>query len=438
MNGGLGKARARRSRAVAAKAVPKTLPAAAAATGVGIQLSRSGDPAGAVSSERTPRPGGRRRGDPTRHPRANPLLAERARLTRTGARPPRKRQIDREDDGDGDGDDEHEHELKRARWTRKNLARFNKTAKKKGTIDSLSVKTVSTTSSDFAIRAHRNSILDPLNSKPPTNLENIHEQHARSRATASPPPPPPESRFKRYSCTVSKAGNKATMAYMDVGFNNGPSALRPDFAEVPEMQEYDPFPVDEHVSGAVLYKDDPYSVTLPHLAGEWEGPDGSTAEATLLRSRHAGAALVYARNRALSLIGTPDPPGHAEVRTFATDGTTIAFYAYYAAPSEDDATLEYHQYQSASANKQRRGGVQPITEGAPLPDPDEVEEPLPSAKSPRYRRTRKRAALTCSINDKSGCGIIDTPSYAPTPLRSSGGRPRSSLYFHKYSNGKTT
>lgn len=105
----------------------------------------------------------------------------------------RKRQIDSEDDSDG------EHELKRARLTRKNLTRFNKMAKKKGTskgsapasappdstVDSSSTKTISTTSSGFAIRAHRNGI-DPLNSKPPTNLENTHEQHARSRATASP------------------------------------------------------------------------------------------------------------------------------------------------------------------------------------------------------------------------------------------------------------
>jgi hypothetical protein len=35
----------------------------------------------------------------------------------------------------------------------------------------------------------------------------------------------------------------------DLGFNNGLSAPQPDFVEGLEMQEYDPFPVDEHVKG---------------------------------------------------------------------------------------------------------------------------------------------------------------------------------------------
>jgi hypothetical protein len=49
--------------------------------------------------------------------------------------------------------------------------------------------------------------------------------------------------------------------------SNGLSVPQPDFVEGLKIQAYDPFPVDEHVSGAVLYKDDLYSVTLPHLAG---------------------------------------------------------------------------------------------------------------------------------------------------------------------------
>lgn len=47
------------------------------------------------------------------------------------------------------------------------------------------------------------------------------------------------------------------------------------------MPEYRPFPVDEYVEGAVLYKDDRRFVMLLHLAGEWKGLDGSMAEATL-------------------------------------------------------------------------------------------------------------------------------------------------------------
>jgi hypothetical protein len=68
-------------------------------------------------------------------------------------------------------------------------------------------------------------------------------------------------------------------------------------------------------------------------------------EEAKLQSAYDGAALVYARDQALSLVGKPDPVGHAEITTFTTDGTNINFFAHYATPSEDD-TLKYHQYPS--------------------------------------------------------------------------------------------
>lgn len=114
------------------------------------------------------------------------------------------------------------------------------------------------------------------------------------------------------------------------------------------MSEFRPFPVEKHVDGAVLFKDDHISVTLPHLAGEWKGPDGNMTAAAL-KCRYDGAALVYARNNALAYLGKSDPPGHAEVTTFATDGAKLKLYAHYAAPS-DEGTLEYHQYQFAKAD----------------------------------------------------------------------------------------
>jgi hypothetical protein len=55
------------------------------------------------------------------------------------------------------------------------------------------------------------------------------------------------------------------------------------------MHEYRPFPVQNHINGAVLYKNNPHSVTLPHLAGEWKGPDGKMNDATL-QSAYDGAA----------------------------------------------------------------------------------------------------------------------------------------------------
>jgi len=95
----------------------------------------------------------------------------------------------------GDRDD-NERQPKRARLTRKYWALFNEMAKTKGinktsasappesSIVSITTKTTSTTSSSFAIRAYKNGILELRYSKPPTNLKEIHEGHAKSRATA--------------------------------------------------------------------------------------------------------------------------------------------------------------------------------------------------------------------------------------------------------------
>ncbi|KAH7176292.1 hypothetical protein EDB81DRAFT_897503 [Dactylonectria macrodidyma] len=355
----------------------------------------------------------------------------------------RQRQI--ASDGSSNSDDT-QHRLKRAQLTRKNLALFNKmggekkasatpepTDSSKPTDDSNTTKTISTTSSDFGMKALVNGMLGPAHSTPPTNIENIRERHAKSRASTS------TSRLE-YECYINdirKAPNEASMiaetgAYMlkkhidkgynrafnqpftgfpkDVGFNNGLSAPQPDFIEGLEVIEYDLFPFN--INGAILYKDTPYSLALPHLAGEWKGCGGNMAKATL-QSCNDGAALVFARNQALSYLGKPDPLGHAEVTTFTIDGTTVNFYAHYAAPAED-GTLKYHQYQYASANvmatyqehiygrrgirnaqdhakersyalrdqlkehwKQRGdGGLYPIASGAPPPVPDGTIEEM--------------------------------------------------------------
>jgi hypothetical protein len=231
--------------------------------------------------------------------------------------------------------------------------------------DSGLTKTTSTTSSGFAIKARNNGILEPAFSKPPANLEDIRRRQAKSRATASPL----ESVYNDYVDKVGGASNEATMVYKvggkllkeypgndykqvfnqaftnlpgDVGFNNGLSAPQPDFVEGLEAEQYRPFPANECVPGAALYRDDPRSITLPHIAGEWKGPAGDMREAEL-QSRYDGAALVHARNQALSYMGKSDPPSHAEITTFTTDGKNINFFAHYAAESED-GTLEYHQF----------------------------------------------------------------------------------------------
>jgi hypothetical protein len=295
--------------------------------------------------------------------------------------PSRKRQLDSDDDDDA------EPRTKRAlttrptsepaRLTRKNLALFNKMGNSKKTSThrdsdgTNTTKSLSITAPGFNVRAYQNGIFDPRDSKPPKNLKDIRKKLAQRRATASPP----ESVYKEYVDKIGEAPNEATVVIQsgikllkehpgksykqvfnqaftgypkDVGFNNGLSTPQPDFVEGLGMQEYRPFPVEKHVSGAVLYKDDPHSVTLPHIAGEWKGPGGSMLEATL-QSAYDGAALVHARNQAREYSGKSDPAGHAKVTTFTTDGRNLNLFAHYVAET-GDGTLEYHQYPIKSLN----------------------------------------------------------------------------------------
>ena len=437
----------------------------------------------------------------------------------------RKRQI-----GSDSNSDDNEHQPKRARLTQKNLALFNKMGRKRGpngasvfapTNESDTAKTTSTTSSGFAIQAYENGILHPFSSKPPENLEDIRKRYAQSRRTASPT----ESAYKDYVDKVGGASNEATMVFevggkllkeypmegyqrtfnqaftgfpKDVGLNNGLSAPQPDFIEGPRMQEFRPFPIHKHINGAVLCKDNPRSVTLSHLAGEWKGPGKDMAEASL-QARYDGAALVYTRNKALAYLGKSDPPGHAEITTFTTDGTTLNLYTHYSALS-DDGTLEYHQYPIKSTSlvdshqgfkdgrrglrneqdhardqsyalrdqlkkhwKQHRGGLPPTAEGAPLPVADEtyadegnynvVEQPCqptPAASSQPHRASgsvssSKSLPLANDYAPSSGGHKrkASSPSHVPSRRRSEAKDywmldDESGQYFHKHSDGRVT
>ncbi|KAK0621575.1 hypothetical protein B0T17DRAFT_508911 [Bombardia bombarda] len=410
------------------------------------------------------------------------------------ATPLRKRRID--SDGGDNG-----QQLKRARLTRKNLAGFNKMGKK-GTSKTMASST-------------------PVSSKPPENLEDIRERAVRSRATASPTEP----EYRRYVNRVEVAPNEATMVVevsgqllkkyddegynqvfnqaftgfpKDVGFNNGLSAPQPDFVEGLAMREFRPFPVDEHVGGAVLYKDNPYSLTLPHLVGEWKGPGKDMAEAKL-QNAYDGAALVYARNQALSYIGKPDPPGHAEVTTFTTDGTNLNLYAHYAALSAD-GTLEYHQYlikstslidshqglkdgrrglrneqdharkqsyairdQLKECRKQQSNALRPISEGGPLPvadgtfgekNEDEtgyvvVEQPCQPTPAASSSVSSSKSAppvddyVSCSSGHKRKASSSQRPSRGSSKPKSKAQEywkwdVKSRQYFHRHSDGKVT
>ena len=152
--------------------------------------------------------------------------------------------------------------------------------------------------------------------------------------------------FREYDDDVNYTinTNRSFTAFpRNVGFNDGLSAPQPDYLEGPSRVDFEPFPVSD-VSGAVVFKDDRHSATLPHLAGEWKGPHGSK-EQTELQSSYDGAALVYGRNQALAHISKPDPPDHAAITTFVTDGKEIQFFANYSTPPERHGSKEkYHQY----------------------------------------------------------------------------------------------
>ncbi|KAL8383625.1 hypothetical protein RB595_010698 [Gaeumannomyces hyphopodioides] len=321
---------------------------------------------------------------------------------------------------------------KRTRLTRKNLALFDKMGNQgtsNPTGNSKSTKTTSTSTSGFAKKAHKNGILHPAYSKPPANLEKIRERHNQPRASVSPP----ESEYADYAMTVSQAFNEATMVYevgsrmlkihgdkgymrafnlplsnipQNAGYNNGLSAPQPDFIEGPQGGM---LPFADEVPGANLHKKGPFSLTLPHIAGEWKGP-GKDIEHARVQAAYDGAAMVHARNQALAYMGKSDPPGHAAVTTFDTDGDRLRMYAHYSIPSKKDADkLEYHQYQYASTGvldsyqghkdgrkglrnaqdyardqsyalkdqleehwEQQRSALRPIAEEKSLPVPDEV------------------------------------------------------------------
>ncbi|KAK0655321.1 hypothetical protein B0T16DRAFT_498983 [Cercophora newfieldiana] len=253
----------------------------------------------------------------------------------------RKRQIDSDNDAEPRT---KRATLKPARLTSKNLALFDEMNNKKAsdlTDESQSTKTTSTeTRASFADFAYENGILLPPHSRPPTSLDDIRRQHVGSRL------------LKEYDDEgYRREFNRSfTNAPQDAGYNNGLSAPQPDFVEGLEKQEFRPFQVADHIPGAALYQDDPYSLTLPHITGEWKGR-GKDIEEAELQSAFDGAAMVHARRQALAYMGKSDPPGHAAITTFATDGTTLNMYAHYAIPSEEDEDrLEYHQYKYASTN----------------------------------------------------------------------------------------
>lgn len=260
--------------------------------------------------------------------------------------------------------------LEPAPLTKQNLALFDKMTKKGGDTETdggKSSRATSTTTVGFAVRAQKNGILDVRDSQPPQNMEDICQRLTQSRDSVSPTP----SEYEDYADQARRAKNEATMVVKTsarllkdyppgydtvynqpftniprgMGFNNGLSAPQPDFAEGVDMSKVLPCFVDELVPAAVLYSDDPHSLTLAHIAGEWKGP-GKDLEEARMQAAYDGAALVHGRDQARQVLGhTPAEivDGSARVMSFTTDGRQLNLFTHYAANNEDQA-LVYHQY----------------------------------------------------------------------------------------------
>ncbi|KND89205.1 hypothetical protein TOPH_06222 [Tolypocladium ophioglossoides CBS 100239] len=63
-------------------------------------------------------------------------------------------------------------------------------------------------------------------------------------------------------------------------------------------------------------------------------------EEAAVQSTDDRVALVHSRNEALAYMAKSDPPGHAAVTTFTTDGATLNFFGHFVAESEGQ--LVYH------------------------------------------------------------------------------------------------
>ncbi|KAJ8129270.1 hypothetical protein O1611_g4361 [Lasiodiplodia mahajangana] len=222
---------------------------------------------------------------------------------------------------------------KRAQLTRHNLARFDKTARVGGSEEPESASLLAETETELT-GASTNWPAFARNSR-------MNVSTAMNKATLQ---------CELVSKLLKPHGTREFTRVLDqectafpsnVGFNDGLRVLKPDFIEGLVVDEFDPFPVDEYIEGAVMHEAE-YPVTLPHLAGEWKTTGGSLDDARI-QTAYDGASLVYARNQALAYLRQEKLSNDAEVITFATNGSALALYAHYASEGED-GTVKYHQY----------------------------------------------------------------------------------------------
>ncbi|KAK3337690.1 hypothetical protein B0T19DRAFT_413304 [Cercophora scortea] len=79
-----------------------------------------------------------------------------------------------------------------------------------------------------------------------------------------------------------------------MSLNDDLSASQPNFIEGLQLREFEPFPVEKHIDGAILFEGNPDSITLPHryswgIESGWTRRHGTSEAAQ--RPRRSGSCL---------------------------------------------------------------------------------------------------------------------------------------------------
>jgi hypothetical protein len=239
------------------------------------------------------------------------------------------------------------------------------------TMASIKSKTLSTTDAGFRARATSNGILFHAMSEEPSNIADIR---AQLDAELPVDEMPPKERFVRYQQSRRLFNiNEATMVnlasiyllkifddknYESVwdraisgipassGCNRGLSPPKPGILQGYTIPAFTERRIEvARMFTLASFKDDPHSLVLPHLAGEFKSPSADQALATV-QSGYDGAVLVEARMDALQRMDTRDEDKHAFVLTFTFNGTNLYIFAHYASISQTTSppTLQHHQF----------------------------------------------------------------------------------------------
>lgn len=169
---------------------------------------------------------------------------------------------------------------------------------------------------------------------PPDNKQESQAALDKSRASASPTASQLDKYLNDYLDAVNEAEgyvshlDKQWVGFpKDVGFNKNLSAPKPDYVEGYRRETFPPT-FQELGGAATLVREAPRFPALPHLALELKnaGADMHLAER---QAGYDGAAMVYARNKALNFLGQNDEHGNASVLSATTDGMTYNIFAHY-------------------------------------------------------------------------------------------------------------